>query len=52
MLAQSIDANADHPLAHVDGDDDARAKGGDNVVEEVDVAERGGDDNRALGAGP
>ena len=39
------------PAADVDGDDDPRAEGGDDVVEEVDVAERGGADDRALGAG-
>ena len=39
------------PAADVDGDDDPRPEGATIVVEEVDVAERGGADDRALGAG-
>jgi len=36
----------------VDAVRDARAEGGDDLVEEVDVLEGGGADHRALGSGP
>ena len=39
------------PSRDVDGDDDPGAERGDDVVEEVDVAERRRADDRALGAG-
>ena len=41
----------DLPAADVDGDDDPRAVGGDDLVEEVDVAQRRRADDHPLGAG-
>jgi hypothetical protein len=42
----------DEAAAHVDGDDDPRSESGHDLVEEVDVAEGGGPDDRALRAAP
>src|SRR4051794_4771903 len=42
----------DPAAADVDRHDDPRPEGGEDLVEEVDVAERRGADDRPLGAGP